>query len=132
MHAEFFDTSVLVYLMSNEAHKADRIEAAIANGGVISIQVLNEIANVARRKMQLSWDETHKVLDILRELLTVCPLNIETHTLGLALAERYKFSIYDAMIVAAAVVAGCKTLWSEDMQHGMTLKDLQIVNPFRA
>jgi predicted nucleic acid-binding protein len=132
MPVSFFDTNVLAYLASGDTAKADRAEAALAAGGSISVQVLNEFANVARRKMQMSWDETHALLDMLRGLLTVHPLTTEIHEAGLRLAERYGFSIYDAMIAASALQAGCDTLWSEDMQHGMALDEgLRIVNPFR-
>jgi predicted nucleic acid-binding protein len=133
MPASFFDTNVLAYLASGDSAKADRAEAVIAAGGSISVQVLNELANVARRKMQMSWDETLALLDMLRGLLTAHPLTTEIHDTGLRLAERYGLSIYDAMIAASAVHAGCDTLWSEDMQHGLVLDDgLRIVNPFRA
>ena len=132
MPGSFFDTNVLVYLASGDAAKADRAEATLARGGAISVQVLNEIANVARRKMRMSWDDTHAFLNMLRGLLTVHPLTVEIHETGLALAERYGLSIYDAMIAASALDAGCDTLWSEDMQHGMALEEgLRIVNPFR-
>jgi predicted nucleic acid-binding protein len=132
MPASFFDTNILVYLASSDAAKADRAEATIAAGGAISVQVLNELANVARRKMRMSWADTHAFLDMLRSLLTVHPLTLETHETGLALAERYGLSTYDAMITASAILAGCDTLWSEDMQHGIALKEgLRIVNPFR-
>jgi predicted nucleic acid-binding protein len=132
MPGSFFDSNVLVYLASGDAAKADRADAAVAAGGAISVQVLNEIANVARRKMRMSWGETHAFLDMLRELLTVHPLNVEIHETGLRLAERYGFSIYDAMIAASALHGGCDILWSEDMQHGMALDEgLRIVNPFR-
>ena len=132
MPASFFDTNVLVYLASGDATKADRAEAALAAGGAISVQVLNELANVARRKMKMSWADTHAFLNLLRGLLTVHPLTLETHETGLALAERYGLSTYDAMIAASALHARCDTLWSEDMQHGMTLDEgLRIVNPFR-
>ena len=131
MPASFFDTNVLVYIASGDSAKADRAEAAIAAGGVISVQVLNELANVARRKMQMSWTETHALLTMLRGLLTVHPLTLETHEIGLELAERYGFSMYDAMIVASALHAGCDTLWSEDMQHGLNVdRSLTIRNPF--
>lgn len=132
MPASFLDSNVLVYIASADAAKAERAEATIAKGGAISVQVLNEVANVARRKMQMSWDDTHAFLDTLRSLLTVHPLTVEVHETGLRLAERYGFSIYDAMIAASALHAGCDTLWSEDMQHGLALDDgLRIVNPFR-
>jgi predicted nucleic acid-binding protein len=132
MPVDFFDTNVLVYLASGDAAKADRAETTIAGGGAISVQVLNELANVARRKMRMSWDETHAFLNMLRGLLTVHPLTVETHETGLRLAERYGLSTYDSMIAASALHAGCNTLWSEDLQHGMALAEgLRIVNPFR-
>lgn len=130
MPANFFDTNVLVYIASGDAEKADRAEEAVAAGGAISVQVLNELANVARRKMHLSWPETRALLTTLQELLTVHSLTLETHDTGIKLAERYGLSIYDAMIAASALHAGCKTLLSEDMQHGMTLEGLRIANPF--
>ena len=132
MPVNFFDTNVLIYLASGDAKKADLAEAAIAKGGSISVQVLNELASVARRKMEMSWDETHALLNMLRDLLTVHPLTVETHETGLRLAERHGLSIYDAIIAASALHAGCNTLWSEDMQHGMVVDEgLRIVNPFR-
>ena len=132
MPVSFFDTNILIYLASGDASKADRAEATIAGGGSISVQVLNELANVARRKMQMSWDDAHTFLNMLRGVLTVHPITVETHDAGLRLAERYGLSIYDSMIVASALGAGCDTLWSEDMQHGMKLDEgLRIANPFR-
>lgn len=132
MPVSFFDTNVLMYVASGDVVKADRAEEIIGNGGTISVQVLNELTNVARRKMRMSWPETHALLSMLRGLLAVRPLTVETHETGLALAERYHFSIWDAMIAASAIHAGCDTLWSEDMQHGMVLEEaLRIVNPFR-
>ncbi|MCK1733370.1 PIN domain-containing protein [Bradyrhizobium sp. 138] len=131
MPDSFFDTNVLVYLVSSDATKADRAEQALSQGGVISVQVLNELANVARRKMQLSWQETYTYLDSLRGLLTVHPVTLDIHDTGLELAERYGMQIYDAMIAASALHAGCETLLSEDFQHGMVLKEgLRIANPF--
>lgn len=132
MPARFFDTNVVVHIASGDAAKADRAEAAIAAGGTISEQVLNELTNVARRKMQMSWADTHELLTLMRGLLTVHPLTLESHEAGLHLAEQYGFSTTGAMIAASALHAGCDTLWSEDMQHDMTLnKGLRIVNPFR-
>ena len=132
MPVSFFDTNVLVYLASEDVAKADRAESAIAKGGSISVQILNELTNVARRKMKMSWDDTHAFLNMLRSLLTVHPLTVEIHETGLGLAERFGLSTYDAMIAASAIHAGCDTLWSDDMQHGLKLDSgLRIVNPFR-
>jgi len=132
MPADFFDTSVLVYIASGDAAKADKAEATLAAGGAISVQVLNELTNVTRRKMGMSWSDTHAFLNGLRGVLTVHPLTLDIHETGLGLAERYGLSTYDAMIAASALHAGSPTLWSEDMQHGMKLKEgLRILNPFR-
>jgi predicted nucleic acid-binding protein len=130
---DFIDSNVLVYLASGDTGKADRAEEIVAGGGNISVQVLNEVANVARRKMGMEWADIHVFLGLLRGVLTVHPLTLETHDTGLALAERYGISTWDAMIAAAALHAGCDTLWSEDMQHGMAFDGgLRIVNPFHA
>jgi predicted nucleic acid-binding protein len=132
MPGSFFDTNVVVYLASGNPAKADQAEKIIAAGGAVSVQVLSELTNVARRKMQMSWADTHAFLTTLRSLLTVHTLTLQTHDTGLALAERYDLSVYDAMIAASALHADCDTLWSEDMQHGMVIDQrLRIVNPFR-
>lgn len=133
MPASFFDTNILLYSVGSDETKAARAEDLLAVGGMISVQVLNEVTNVARRKMQLDWDELHGFLASIRSLLDVVPLTVEVHDTGLAVAERYKLSTYDAMIVAAAIHAGCSTLWSEDMQHGLRIDErIRIRNPFRA
>jgi len=133
MPGSFFDTNVLLYIASVDPAKADRAEELIGAGGRISVQVLNEITNVARRKMGMSWAETRAFLSTIRGLLPVRPLTIDVHETGVRLAERYGLSIYDAMIAASALHADCDTLWSEDMQDGIVLDDrLRVVNPFRA
>jgi len=133
MPGSCFDTNVLLYVASADPAKADRAEKLIGVGGIISVQVLNEITNVARRKMGMSWIETRAFLSMMRGLLPVQPLTIDIHERGVALAERYGLSTYDAMIAASALHADCDTLWSEDMLDGIVLDDrLRIVNPFRA
>jgi predicted nucleic acid-binding protein len=132
MPGSFFDTNVLLYVASGDSVKADRAERLISAGGIISVQVLNEIANVARRKMGMSWTQTRAFLSTIRGLLPVQMLTIEVHGAGLVVAERYGLSVYDAMIAASALHADCDTLWSEDMQDGLVLDGrLRIINPFR-
>lgn len=129
----FFDTNVLLYLLSGDAAKADRAEAVLARGGILSVQVLNEFASVAARKLGLSYPEIREVLELVRAVCTVEPITLETHDLGLQIAERYGFSLYDALIVAAALLAGCATLYSEDLQDGQTIDGRLVVrNPFAA
>jgi predicted nucleic acid-binding protein len=133
MPGSFFDSNVVLYLASADTAKAERAERIVGAGGTISVQVLNEIANVTRRKMRMSWDEIHAFLGTVRALLPVVPISRETHDAGLALAERYGLSVYGAMIVASALLSGCDTLWSEDMQDGLTIDGtLRIANPFQA
>ena len=129
----FFDTHILLYLLSADPAKADRAEAVVANGGVVSVQVLNEFAAVAARKLHMSYPEIRDTLEPIRALCQVRPLTAETHDLGLDVAERYGFSVYDALIVASALQAGCKTLYTEDMQDGQTIQGRLVVrNPFAA
>jgi predicted nucleic acid-binding protein len=127
----FLDTNVLLYLLAADQRKADRAEAVVAEGGVISVQVLNEFAAVASRKLAMRYPEIREVLEPIRAICEVRPVTVETHEKGLLLAERYGFSVYDAMIVASALLAGCGTLYSEDFQRGQTIDDgLVIRNPF--
>jgi len=126
----FFDTNVLLYLLSGDAAKADRAETLLASGGVISVQVLNEFASVALRKGAVNFTELSDILSKIRAACSVRPLEVETHELGLQLAERYRFSIYDSLIVAAALQAGCSVLYSEDLQHRQRVETLTIRNPF--
>ena len=127
----FFDTNVLFYLLSEDATKADRVEELIASGGVISVQVLNEFAVVAARKLGLSWREIRDILIPIRAVCEIEPVTVETHDRGIEIAERYRFSVYDAVIVASALRAGCKTLYSEDLQQGQVIdRQLRIRNPF--
>jgi predicted nucleic acid-binding protein len=128
----FFDTNVLLYLLSDDAAKANCAEELIASGGVISVQVLNEFAAVAVRKLALNFGEIREILSTVRAVCTVRPVDIETHELGLELAEQHHFSIYDAIIVAAALRAGCTVLYAEDLHHHQTIRDLTIRNPFMA
>lgn len=128
----FFDTNVLLYLLSSDAAMADRVEEALATGGVISVQVLNEFSAVARRKLEMSIGEIREVLSPIRAVCRIESLTGETHDLGLLIAERYGFTVYDAMIVSAALLAECSILYSEDLQHGQVLeKRLTVKNPFR-
>lgn len=127
----FVDTNVLLYLLSDDAAKADRAEALLRERIVISVQVLNEFANVARRKLRLEWSAVSQALLDIRRFAEVRPLTLETHERGIVLAKRYQLSVYDAMIAAAALDAGCETLASEDFSAGQRLeRRLTVCNPF--
>jgi predicted nucleic acid-binding protein len=127
----FFDTSVLIYLLSSDSEKADRVEALLAESGTISVQVLNEFTAVASRKLDMPLDEIREVLDTVRDICRTEPLTVEDYDLACDMRERYKFSFYDSVIIASALNANCTTLYSEDLQHGQIIKkQLRLINPF--
>jgi predicted nucleic acid-binding protein len=126
----FFDTNILVYAFL-DIDKRDKAIAVLAEGGRISVQVLNEFTNVARQKRQRPWPEIEAAITVIREWFPdIVPLTEQTHARALALARDHGLSFYDALIVAAAQEAGCDTLFTEDMQHGRKFGSLNIVNPF--
>ena len=101
-------------------------------GGTVSVQVLNEFVNVGRKKFRLGVAEILPFLSTLRMAFEIRPLTAATHDTGVRIIARYGLSTYDAMIVAAALEAGCERIFSEDMQDGMRIDDrLTIQNPFR-
>jgi predicted nucleic acid-binding protein len=127
----FFDTNVLLYMLSANVAKADRSEELISLGATVSVQVLNEFVAVASRKLRMPWSEIRDVLSQFRAVCAIEPITIATHEKALFIAERYGLSIYDSLIISAALLAGCKTLYSEDMQNGQVIEgSLTIRNPF--
>jgi predicted nucleic acid-binding protein len=126
----FFDTNILVYAQQTGA-KADRARALFADGGKLSVQVLNEFTAVSRRKLRTEWREIAEAIsDALALVDPPLALSLNLHAAARALAEDHRLSFYDALIVASAIEAGCDILYSEDMQHGRIIGGLAIVNPF--
>ena len=128
----FFDANVLLYTIGHHDARTPTAEALLAAGGMISVQVLNELASVARRKLQMSWPEVTEALEAIRILCpSPIPITAEMHDVALRLAGQYGFHIYDALIAAAALAADCTTLYSEDLQDGQVIDGrLTIRNPF--
>lgn len=126
----FFDTNILLYLLSSDA-RADQAEKLIADGGVISVQVLNEFASVASRKLKMDWSEIQDILTTIKTICRVVPITLEIHESGIAIAEKYKLSFYDSLILAAASHSECRIVYSEDMQDGQRIKNITIQNPFK-
>jgi len=127
----FLDTNVIIYAFSSNDPRNTRAAALLEGGGVISVQVLNEFANVSRRKQGRSWDEVLDALGVLKVLLDPPrPLTAELHEAAVEIARDRGISIYDSLIVAAALRAGCSILYSEDLHHGQAIEQLTIRNPF--
>jgi predicted nucleic acid-binding protein len=129
----FFDTNVLVYVVGEDKNRTASAEALLAAGGVVSVQVLNELAAVARRKLAMPWEEIDDALAAIRTLCpSPLPLTVETHQDGLRIAAQYNLHFYDALIAAAALESSCTVLYSEDLQHGQIIDGrLTIRNPFK-
>lgn len=128
----FADSNCLLYLLSDSQNKAARVRTLLLDELTISVQVLNEITHVARKKFNLSWDAIDEFLDAVQGVCDVVPLTAQTSVLARKIAKRHKVAFYDANIVAAALIANATVLYSEDMHHGMVFeKTLRVVNPFR-
>jgi predicted nucleic acid-binding protein len=129
----FFDTNVFVYSVVHDDPRSQKAEELIAEGGTVSVQVLNEFADVVRRKAKMRWDEVRFAIENIKVLCPKpLPITLDTHREAVAIAEKYGCRIYDALIVASALEATCTILYSEDMQDGQVIeKRLTIRNPFR-
>ena len=128
----FFDTNVFVYAIIQDDPRSNRAEELIAEGGTVSVQVLNEFADVVRRKAKMPWDEVRFAIENIKALCPdPLPITTDTHHKALAIAEKYGYRIYDALTVASALEAKCTILYSEDMQDGQVIdKTVTIRNPF--
>ena len=131
MSKPFIDSNVILYLLSSDFAKAVKAEAILEAGGVISVQVLNEVVSVCQRKLKMRWDEIDAVLQAIKASVQIVPLTEATHELAVQICKRYQLSFYDADICAAAMIAGSTVLLSEDMQDGMVVDGLVVKDPFR-
>ena len=117
-------------LFSSDAVKADRAESLLQAGGLISVQVLNEVASVCLRKLKMTWQDIKAVLGTLKSTCEVLPVTLASHEKAVGLAQQYQLPLYDANIVAKAILGGAKTLLSEDVQSGMLMEGVTVLNPF--
>jgi predicted nucleic acid-binding protein len=129
----FLDTNVLLYASLQPDPRSEAARALLARRGTINVQVLNEFANVAARKLHRTWPEITRALAAIRVLCAPPrPLTLATHEAGIVIAGRTGYRLYDALIIAAALEAGCDTLFSEDLHDGQVIDGrLTIRNPFR-
>lgn len=129
----FFDTNVLVYSVGEDEEMAALAVARLRDGGVISVQVLNEMVAVLRGKLRQSWEVVDAALEGVEDLrLEIVPITIDTQRAAVEIASRHDIHIYDATIVACALEAGCDTLWTEDLTDGQRFGGLTVRNPFAA
>jgi len=127
----FLDTNVLIYALSYDESRKAISERLLRHGGIVSVQVLNEFVAVARRKMGMPWEDVLGSLSALRRLCgEPVALTIAIHESALQICKRHRLHIYDSLIVASALDAGCTTIYTEDLQHAQTFGSLTIQNPF--
>lgn len=133
MPGSFVDSNVILYSLSRDDTKQRKALELLAAGGVISTQVLGEVANVMRRKLGYEIPVIRAVLFRLISDTRLHPVAPSTILLALDVAERWGLSFYDSLVVAAAQESGCTILYSEDLQHGQSLdRGLTVINPFLA
>ena len=128
---EFADTNIVVYAVGQDSDKHTMARQILAEGVTVSSQVINETVNVLIRKQSVNIVVAHEVAESLLDLCEVTPVDESTIREAIRLVRRYKLSHWDSLIVAAALLAGCETLYSQDMQHGQVFDEqLKVVNPF--
>ena len=127
----FADTNIVIYAEGSDAGKAQRATAILESGPVISAQVINEAVSALTRKYGFTLPEAHELALSLLDLCEVVPVTADTIREAVRLAVRYQLSHWDSLIVAAALLADCETLYSEDLQHRQVFDDrLTVINPF--
>jgi len=128
----FLDSNVVLYLLSGQTEKVARTEQLLTTRPIISVQVLNEVTHVCRRKIGMAWADINQFLALVRRFCRVVPLTEATHDEARRIAGCHHYALYDACIIASASMAGCRILFSEDMSDGQVLeKRLTIRNPYR-
>lgn len=138
MSANFIDTNVLIYLFDEEDQRKsdiarDQVSRALRTGeSIISFQVVQETLNVITKKLLVPATPDQANTFLTGTLIPLWKVNPsrQFYRRGLSIQSRYQFSFYDSLIVAAALEAGCKTLYSEDLQHGQQIEQVAIQNPF--
>ena len=138
MSADFLDSNVFLYLFDETDPRKRAIARRLVQEGLesgeacISFQVVQETLAVLTGKLKKRASPAQAALfldDVLAPFWRVMP----SHALyrrGLAVQERYALGFYDALILAAALQAGCTRLWSEDMRDGLRVERLTVRNPF--
>lgn len=132
----FLDTNVLVYAFGAKRSsmpdpRAEVAQRIVIDGAMVSVQVLNEFAQVCHGKVGLPWDRIIATLQVIKELCgPAVPLTVDLHEMAVELSRRHGFRIYDSLILAAAIKARCTTLLTEDLQRGQVVEGVRVENPF--
>lgn len=129
----FADTNLTVYCLDADSNRRATALSVMRARPVISVQVVNEFLSVVIRKSRLPRETAMRLARIMMNRCEVVSVTRQTVEMALELGDRYQLSHWDALIVAAALAAGCDTLFSEDLQHGQVFnRQLTVVNPFHS
>jgi predicted nucleic acid-binding protein len=126
----FLDSNVLLYAIQLDDRRCSPARVLIKAGATVSVQVLNEFINVARKKFGLPYEAANEALLPIKASSRIVPLTRDTHERAMEMAIGAKLNIYDALIVAAAELAGCDVLFTEDLNHGQNFGSVTVRNPF--
>jgi predicted nucleic acid-binding protein len=127
----FADSNVALYTIGKDTRKADIARKIVSARPMISTQVANECVSVCLRKLSFTRERAYAFGRDLMDRTEVVPVDEPTVDRAGTLAIRYQLAHWDALIVASALLAGCETLYSEDMQDGQIFEgSLKVVNPF--
>lgn len=126
----FLDSNVLIYAVGPTSPKAAKARALLAARPTLSVQVLNEYVNVSRKKLRQPWAIIEETLETAIDLCEVVPITVETNKLAVEISQTRVIGMYDACIVAAAQLAGCDILYTEDLNHSQKIGRVEIHNPF--
>ncbi|MEQ8168825.1 MAG: PIN domain-containing protein [Candidatus Eremiobacterota bacterium] len=127
----FLDSNILLYAIGNDNYKKSLSIELIKKTPVITVQVLNEISNIMIRKLKLSYQDIHRIIDFIIRKCIIKSIDIITIRKALDISEKYKYSYYDSLIISSALENNCNILYTEDMHHGQNIENiLKIINPF--
>jgi predicted nucleic acid-binding protein len=131
----FLDSDILVYTddMASPAKRRkalDLVKMARGEGwGVVSTQVLQEYFAAATRKLGVSVDIARAKIEVFGRL-DVATIDMPTILGAIDVHRLHAVSFWDGLIIQAARSAGCRILYTEDLQHGRRFDGLEVVNPF--
>ena len=128
----FLDSNVCIYAFDTDNRKKEKsLDLIISNQAAVSTQVLMEISNIALKKLKFRHDEIQRSVDCITTFCSLHIIELSTVKLAFQISRQYKYSLYDALIIASALESNCNVLYSEDMQHNQLIEGkLKIINPF--
>ena len=130
----FLDTNILIYVYSVTEPEKQKvaIELSDITGSYISTQVIQEFLNILFKKFGLNWAQILQAIDEIAEKYSIVINHFPIIRSACEIAEKYRFSFYDSLIISAALDANCSILYTEDLRHNQLIENkLRITNPFK-